>query len=76
MELRTMADFGTVVREERLRRGLTQAELASRSGVSREWVNAVEGGKKAADARRLIYVLDELDLALTVTRRTDAAHGD
>jgi DNA-binding XRE family transcriptional regulator len=36
--------FGRWMRKRRLRANMTQAELAKRLGVSREWVAGVEGG--------------------------------
>ena len=39
-----MAELGNRIREARDARGLTQAELAERIGVSRKTVNTVENG--------------------------------
>ena len=39
--------FGTQIREWRLRRGLTQAALAQRAGLSWIFIAKVEGGARA-----------------------------
>jgi XRE family transcriptional regulator, regulator of sulfur utilization len=41
----TPKQMGKTVREIRLARGLSQAELAERAGLSREYVNKIEAGK-------------------------------
>ena len=43
----TLGDLGATLRRHRLAAGLTQAQLAGRAGVSRQWVSEVEGGKRA-----------------------------
>ena len=43
----TLGDLGAALRRHRLAAGLTQAQLAGRAGVSRQWVSEVEGGKRA-----------------------------
>ncbi|WP_156250851.1 helix-turn-helix domain-containing protein [Pseudactinotalea terrae] len=67
MRVRTMADVGAVVRDARERAGLTQAELARRSGVSREWLVAVEAGRTPAALPRVLDVFEELGLTLNVS---------
>jgi DNA-binding XRE family transcriptional regulator len=47
--VRSARDLGAVVRDARLRRGWTQAELANRIDVSRQWVIALEQGKATAE---------------------------
>jgi transcriptional regulator with XRE-family HTH domain len=37
--------MGKTVRQLRLAKGLSQAELAKRAGLSREYVNKIEAGK-------------------------------
>ncbi|WP_448060437.1 helix-turn-helix domain-containing protein [Cellulomonas hominis] len=66
MRVRTMADVGALVRDARERSGLTQAELARRARVSREWLIKVESGRTSAEMPRVLDVLAELDLALDI----------
>jgi DNA-binding XRE family transcriptional regulator len=47
--IRTARDLGVAVRDARLQQGLTQAELADRIDVSRQWVIALERGKASAE---------------------------
>jgi HTH-type transcriptional regulator / antitoxin HipB len=47
--VRTARDLGAAVRDARLRHGWTQAELADRIGVSRQWVISLERGKASAE---------------------------
>jgi HTH-type transcriptional regulator/antitoxin HipB len=49
MIVRTARDLGAAVRDARLRQGWTQAELADRIDVSRQWVISLEQGKASAE---------------------------
>lgn len=62
--IRDAPDLGAAIRAARRARGLTQAELAKRSGVGRQWLVAVEGGHPRAELGLLISVLNELGLEL------------
>ena len=53
--------IGDVLRAERLGRGLTQGELASRAGVSRPTVIAGESGRSIA-TQNLVAIMISLDL--------------
>ncbi|WP_440709251.1 helix-turn-helix domain-containing protein [Herbiconiux sp. YIM B11900] len=57
---------GGYVRELRLERELTQAELSARSGVSREWLVAFEKGKPNVDLARVLDVLAALDMTIDI----------
>jgi transcriptional regulator with XRE-family HTH domain len=55
------------IRSLRLDRHLTQAQLAARADVSRQWVVAVErGDTRGAEVGLVMRVLDALDASLTV----------
>lgn len=54
------------MRGRRRQLGLTQAELASRVGVSRQWLIAFEQGKGTAEIQLVLRVLDELDLRISL----------
>jgi HTH-type transcriptional regulator / antitoxin HipB len=65
-QVRTVVDLGVVVRAARRRANWTQAELAERAGVSRQWVVALESGQAArAELGRVLSVLAALDLPMT-----------
>lgn len=72
----TPADLGAVVRESRLAAGLTQAELASTAGVSREWLLGLErGARPRAELGKVLAVLDALDLPLTIGREPSSSEA-
>lgn len=64
MAIGQMHDVGAVVRAERRRRGLSQAKLAARAGVSREWLGRLENGAPRLEADKVLSVLRELDFSL------------
>ncbi|MBC7298830.1 MAG: helix-turn-helix transcriptional regulator [Demequina sp.] len=69
--LRTPTLLGIAIRTLRLERGLTQQELAERSGTSRRWIIDLEAGK--GDNARLgmvLAVFDTLDTTLRATTRS------
>ena len=66
MRIETMYDMGLVIRQRREALGLSQEQLAARTGVSRSWLAKVETGKMSFDLRRVLMVLDALGLRLEV----------
>lgn len=73
MAVQTMADAGAALRARRTEKGLTQAAVAARANVSREWLNEVENGKSRFDFGLYLAVCAALDLDVVVRRRpTDA----
>lgn len=66
MIVRTARDLGAAVRDARLRRGWTQAALADRIGVSRQWVIAFERGKSSAELGAALRALAALGLVTEV----------
>lgn len=71
MQVRAAAEFGALVGERREALGLSQAELAGRAGVTREWVVRLEGGATAVTLFRLMRVLRELGLVVDVSEASD-----
>lgn len=55
------------IREQMLREGLTQTELAKRLGVSQQAVNEIIRGKRAAIPSSLLDVLNAVGLELVAT---------
>lgn len=67
LNARSLPNLGAAVRALRLRRGLTQVELASRAGVSRRWLMNLEAGRTfGVETGRVMTVLDALDASLWV----------
>jgi len=73
---RSVRELGGAVRQRRHLHGMTQAELAHRAGVSREWVNALERGKPNVNVVQLMDVLAVLDLALDLTPLSRDSRAD
>ena len=67
------ADIGRAIRRERLALGITQAELARRVGVSRQWVVRLEqggGGQGVHSVLRALAVV-KLELYAAMPERPD-----
>lgn len=60
--MRTAADVGAAIRAARRAQGLTQAQLAERAGVGRQWLVALEKGHDRAELGKAIAVLAALGL--------------
>jgi HTH-type transcriptional regulator/antitoxin HipB len=67
MDVSSLRDLAAVARGRRRELGLSQARLAARARVSRQWVSAFESGKATAEIGLVIRLLDALDLRLTIT---------
>ncbi len=63
--LRTPSDIGALIRARRRELGLGQAELAEIAGVSRLWINQVEGGKPGAGLGLVLRTLAALGIELS-----------
>ena len=71
MLIRTPADLGAVIRDQRKRLGLGQAELSEKIGASRQWVVGIERGHSRAELGLVLRTLDTLGIRLE-TRDKDA----
>lgn len=69
MQVRTVRELGAVIRVARLRQGLTQADLASRVGVTRQWILAVEQGKRTAEIGSVLKALAALGLVADIVEK-------
>jgi transcriptional regulator with XRE-family HTH domain len=80
MDVRTLRQLALAVRERRVALRLSQAQLAGRARVSRQWVSEFEAGKATAELGLALRLLDALDLRLQVTaadaERSDAGDSD
>lgn len=71
--LRTLADD---VATWRKLRGLTQAQIADRSGVSVNTINRLEGGDGGVSTENLLRVLRGLGILESLTRALDPYESD
>ena len=69
MQINSMRDSAATARGRRQDLGLSQVELAAKAGVSREWINAFEGGKATVEFGLVIRVLDALRLRLHIVEQ-------
>jgi HTH-type transcriptional regulator/antitoxin HipB len=67
VRIQSIADAAAAVRGHRLDRGLSQSELAKRSGISRKWISEFEAGKATAEFGLVIRVLETLGLSLDLS---------
>lgn len=56
--------FGDKVREERLKRGLSQEELAGKAGVHRTYIGMIERGEKNITLTNIKKVANALNLKI------------
>ncbi len=66
MRVHTVRDLGALVRTARRAQGLTQAELANRLRVSRDWVIRLEKGSPRLEAQKVLDAIAVLGLSLEV----------
>jgi HTH-type transcriptional regulator / antitoxin HipB len=66
MQIRTAKDIGALIRDQRKKQKLDQAELAEKVGVNRRWVLEVERGKPGAEIGLVLKTLDALGLTLSI----------
>ena len=57
--------FGRAVREARVTNGISQEELAARSGMHRTYVGGVERGERNLSYTNLLRLADALGLSLS-----------
>ena len=72
-----LQELGREVRTARQARGLTQAQLARATGLSRETLNLLESGLvRDLGLRKVLAVLDHLELALAIQQVGRPRHPD
>jgi HTH-type transcriptional regulator/antitoxin HipB len=76
MWIRNAKEIGALVRENRLKLKLSQAQLAERVGVSRLWIVNLEKGKSTAQLDLVLRTLDILGLSLDISAKSPASQSD
>jgi HTH-type transcriptional regulator/antitoxin HipB len=64
LTIRTPAEIGALIRDQRRSHRLDQADLARMVGVSRLWINQIEHGKPGASLGLVLRTLDALNVRL------------
>jgi transcriptional regulator with XRE-family HTH domain len=65
MSRQTLIKFGNKVREERLRRNLSQEELAARAGVHRTYIGMIERAEKNITLENIEKIIVALGLKIS-----------
>lgn len=65
----TVREAGPLVRELREEKGLTQAELAQRAGVSRTFLIDLEAGKPTVETWKFMDVFQALGYEIAIRNR-------
>lgn len=66
--LYTAASFGQAIRHYRRQAGLSQEELAEGVGVDRVYLSRLETGKETRQLQRILAILRELGVKVTLER--------
>ena len=69
------SDIGLLVKAARKARSMSQDELARRLGVSRLWINKLEGGKPTARLDLVLRALAELGITLAAQTESPVDGG-
>lgn len=72
MRVHTVRELGAQVRAARRARGMTQADLANRLRVSRDWVVRLEQGSPRLETQKVLDALSVLGLTLEVADTSPA----
>jgi len=56
--------FGEKIREERLKQGLSQEELASKAGVNRTYIGMIERAEKNITLKNIEKIANALEISL------------
>lgn len=64
MKRQVLVEFGQKVREERVRRGFSQEELAARAGVHRTYIGMIERAEKNITLESIEKIATALDIRI------------
>lgn len=73
MNIISVKDLASLIKQERKARAWTQAELAERSGVSRDWIIALEQAKPSVELALVLRTLKALNLPLAINKQDQPA---
>lgn len=76
MNIVSVNDLTASIRQARKKLGWTQAELAERSGVSRDWIISLEKGKPSLELGLVLRTMKALDIQLSVGRQRQSPPSD
>jgi HTH-type transcriptional regulator/antitoxin HipB len=71
--MKTVNEIRLAALSKRHALGLSQDQLAIRTGVSRKWISEFERGKAAAELGLVLRLLNGLDLEIVVTQGSPTA---
>jgi y4mF family transcriptional regulator len=71
--VRSAADVGQIVREQRRKLSLRQIDLAGIGNTGNRLIVDIEKGKPTVQLQKVLDVLDLLGLELTITQKTSRA---
>ncbi|MCH2069560.1 MAG: helix-turn-helix domain-containing protein [Shimia sp.] len=74
--VRIPRDLGHAIRQARLEKNLTQADLDTRSGVWQEMISKVEAGRGGTKLDTILALLAALELELLVRTRSKGSTSD
>ncbi|MBU2934535.1 MULTISPECIES: helix-turn-helix domain-containing protein [Pacificibacter] len=74
--VRIPRDLGHAIRQARREKNLTQADLATRSGVWQETISKVEAGRGGTKLDTVLALLAALDLELLISTRSKGSTSD
>ncbi|PQM27227.1 transcriptional regulator [Sphingopyxis lindanitolerans] len=67
--VRLPSQLGSIIQIERLRQGLTQSELASRTGTQQKTISSIENGSEGTKLDTLLSVIASLGLDMQIVLR-------
>jgi len=65
-------NLGSILSRARLKKGLSQPQLEIKSGIKQKDISLIENGAFSISIRRLIQLLDAVDLKLTIVQKSKA----
>lgn len=65
-----LENIGPMIRNERIRKGLTQEELGKRVGVGKAQISKIESGK-GLTIKTVTKVLDALDISVSIVLKNE-----
>ncbi|MBE5024305.1 helix-turn-helix transcriptional regulator [Olsenella sp. DSM 107455] len=70
IQVGSVGDLAALIRSERRRQGITQADLAGLSGVGVTFLSQLENGKESAELGKALNVLTMLGIDLVAEPRS------